>query len=78
MSIPYKNYSRAAATLVFAGATFLLLRAHGILHWRVLSRHFREIPETVRSELFPVMNGLVVIAHCLAIASVFWCMVLAH
>ena len=68
-----RNFSKSAATAVFALIVCLLMRAHGILHWKVLSRHYGEIPESVRPELFAMMSRLVVASHCLFFASLIWC-----
>lgn len=71
--IKREGWARAAGCVVFAGIAFLLVRAHGFLHWQVLSRHYREIPESVRPELFATLSRLVVASHCLALAAVIWC-----
>jgi hypothetical protein len=66
-------FSKAAASIVFACASIFLVRAHGFVHWRILSRHYGEIPESVRPELFATMSRLVMVAQCLAVAALVWC-----
>ena len=72
-AIKREGWARAAACVVFACIAFLLVRAHGFLHWQVLSRHYSEIPEFVRPELYATMSRLVVASNCLALAGVIWC-----
>jgi hypothetical protein len=65
--------SRAIAGVVFASASVFLWIVYGHLHWRVLRDHYRDIPASVRAELFRVLWRIEVIYRLLALAAIISC-----
>jgi hypothetical protein len=65
--------ARAIASALFACASISLWIIYGHLHWRVLRNHYRDIPDSVRPELFGLLSQLDIIYRMLALTAVIWC-----
>lgn len=65
--------AKAIASTLFAIASLFLWRVYGDLHWGILREHYRELPASVRPELFVILSRLEIVYRSLALAAMVWC-----
>lgn len=58
-----------AACVSFFALTFLLLRAYGLLHWKIISHNYSTLQDPLKTDLFRLL-GYLEIYHVAALLSV--------
>jgi hypothetical protein len=62
---------RWCCELLFFGLSVFLLRAYGLLHWGIISKHYRTLDEPLKGKLFDLLGMLEVYHFTALLAIVF-------
>lgn len=67
LKVKSDRFALGIVSFVTAGFGLLVLRAYGILHWKIVRNHYRELSVGLKEDLFSLMSSVDLIQRGLGV-----------